>query len=118
MGAPHKARGMDKGKVKKVWVVIGNTDNTEGKGSPVYIAFTPSESGARRIAKGHGARSTPAQVEEIEVFWIKGRWYGPVTIDTPGDGDLLRDRRLDVLVRARELGMTDDELALLGEGDQ
>lgn len=49
------------------WRVYTNSDRTEGRGSPVTLAYFKHRRDADAFAVGKGAYNTPAQVERLQV---------------------------------------------------
>lgn len=110
--------------ISKGYVVILNADNTEGRGplypGPVCVLRETAE----RLAERAGVQGSPANIEECDII-SDGRWsYGPVKITDPSAEDirksaerekaqLLEEKRILVLEKAKELGLTEEEIKLL-----
>ena len=116
---------------KKVFVVIKNSDLTEGRGHRVIECFCEKQATARRKAAGIDVQGSDGIISEITVYKpekedIKWRnwWYGPVSIELPSKVDLKEQQKIDeynlrlsvakkALERAKELGLTDEEINAL-----
>jgi hypothetical protein len=118
--------------IGNVWIVYANTDLTEGRGACVPVACCAIEATALRLAKGRDVQGHDATVEEVPLLTVeletkrvhKKRSYGPVYLIQPTVEDRklqekitekreMETKRVKVLERARELGLTDKELELL-----
>jgi len=102
---------------KTIYVVWTNTDLTEGRGRQVPIAYAESVSTAARLAKKRGVMGSDADYGKFEAVKHDGHWCAPVTIERPSDDDKARDetnaRKAAALEKARQLGLTDDDLEAL-----
>ena len=102
---------------KQIYVVWTNTDLTEGRGYQIPIAYAESASTAARLAKKRGVMGSDADYRPFEVVKHGGHWCGPVTIERPNVEDKARDeaseRKAAALAKARQLGLTDDDLEAL-----
>lgn len=107
-----------------VWAVWTNTDLTEGRGRQYIKHLCSIEATAHRLAKRAYVQGSMAPVEEMEILTWDGRYYGPVTVELPSNDDLKLQERLDeqhakearkvkALERAKELGLSDEELEAL-----
>lgn len=109
----------------KVFVVWSNTDLCEGRGREYAKYYTELETTARRLAKGGYVQGTDCRVTEGLLHYIDGKWYAPGPRIEPGTREdvaeeerLIREKRAAELkeravARARELGLTDEEIAAL-----
>jgi len=116
---------MSKVKTRKVFAVWTNTDLTEGRGTEYIECYTELRSTAIRLARGNYVMGTDSRVTEVTMFFKDGRWYAPgVLIIEPSQEDLREERKIEAeiaaaeakaraLVRAKELGLSDDEIAAL-----
>jgi hypothetical protein len=106
---------------KKLWVVISNTDLTEGRGAQIPIAVCYNEVTAKRHAKGKYVQGMDCPIIEMNLICIENRWYVPidaVRIIGPSKEDIEEQKRIDTkrnaIQKARDLGLTDDDLRDLG----
>jgi len=111
------------GDVETVYVVWVNSDLTEGRGREIPKHVCEIEETARRLAQGAGVQGTGGRVEAVEVFKVKDEWRFPgrvVNIEHPTIQDLQvqTDTRLrnEVLKRAKNAGLTDDDIEILTNG--
>ncbi len=121
----HKQEG-DAVQEKKIFAVWTNTDLTEGRGREYIEYHCENESTARRLAKKNYVMGSDSRVTVEKMFYVNGRWYAPAPhIVQPSREDEIENRRLEAeriaaeakaqaLAKARELGMTDADLAALG----
>jgi hypothetical protein len=102
---------------KPIYVVWTNTDLTEGRGHQIPIAYAESESTAARLAKKRGVMGSDADYRLFEAVKHGGHWCAPVSIERPSVDDKARDetnaRKAAALAKARQLGLTDDDLEAL-----
>ena len=105
-------------KSKAVWVVYTNTDCMEGRGYDFPLFVCESEAAAMRLAKRRYVQGSDAPVKECVAVMVNGSWLAPVMIEASTVEDdrkqVAINARRDVLKKAREAGLTDDDLALLG----
>ena len=110
---------------KKVWIVWTNTDLTEGRGHEFPLFVCESETTAYRMSRKRGVQGSDARVGEFEAVLHNGRWCAPVSIHQPTtedrNADLKREqarlagqRRHEALTRARELGLSEEDISILG----
>lgn len=52
-------------KLQRMYAVVGNTDNIEGRGAPVTLGYRSTAMEARFLAKGKGPMGSDADVEEV-----------------------------------------------------
>ncbi len=111
----------------KVYVVMNNTDRTEGRGNEYVYAVTELLSTALRVSKGLYVQGTDCPIFEQKFTVFDGVKYLPITgipfiLPTQADIDLdrkiseklARDRlRQDIIDKAFRLGLTKDEIAIL-----
>lgn len=103
--------------VKDVWIVLQNTDLTEGRGSCEPIAVAESETTAMRLGKGKDVQGCDCRIEKVEAFQLRDSryWYAPVSIQSPNHADRmideLRERKRAAEIRAEQLGLTKEEVA-------
>lgn len=108
-----------------VYAVWTNTDRTEGRGTEYVIHHCEMESTARRLAKGGGVQGSDCRVTEERLHYLEGKWYAPgprvergTREDIAEEARRAEERRLAelktaALERAKELGMTDEEITAL-----
>lgn len=111
---------------RTVWVVTTNNDLTEGRGSQYIKAVCELESTARRLAKGSYIQGSDCPITTKKMFRHNGEWYAPAVITRPNEADILaekvlvakreaEEKRKAALNRARELGLSDEDIELLGK---
>lgn len=105
---------------RSVFVAYTNTDCTEGRGHDVPVAVAEIEATAKRLARGQYVQGTDGPVREVELKLLDGFWYVPlraVHVIPPTEDDkrvqARADERAVVLTKARQLGLTDEEIAAL-----
>ncbi len=103
---------------KNIFVVVTNSDLTEGRGHPVEIAYCEVEATANRLAKGRGVMGSNADVRNAIAVYANGRWCAPVKIEQPSSEDKrtqeILDRRGIAIAKALELGLTGSDLKDMG----
>lgn len=117
---------MNKNESKDVWVVWTNTDLTEGCGVKYAKHYCTLGATAIRLAKGGYVQGLDCPVTMVKAYFMdNGSWYVPgawINPGTPEDAEqeeILKAKReaerlkSHALARARELGMTDEEIAAL-----
>lgn len=101
------------------YVVVSNTDLTEGRGFSVHLGYTESLQCARRLAKGKGVQGTDAYVQKCRLYQIEGDLYGPITFTRPTPEDIELDARdrahAEAIAAARKAGLTDEQIEALRE---
>ncbi len=102
------------------YVVYGNTDLTEGKGTryPKHVCRVLAT--AIRLSKGAYVQGSDAPIEKAKIRRIGGVWFGPILLLEANHSDLEIQKQID---RAREveqlalsLGLTHEDLATLRSG--
>lgn len=103
------------------YVVLSNTDLTEGRGASIPIGLSTSFSCAERLAEGRGVQGGPAAVVRAKTLFVDGVLYVAgchVTSERPTKEDLDRDRKVSAkqvaMVKALSLGLTQEDLQALG----
>lgn len=103
---------------KQVWVAWTNTDLTEGRGFPIPKAVCEMASTAVRLGRKGSVQGSDCHVTEETAVKIAGRWLVPGKIHTATKEDKAAqdkaDARAGALSRAKEAGLTDEDLRLLG----
>jgi len=116
---------MTEHETKPVWVVWVNADLTEGRGPLLPRYVCSCESTAVRLGKGKDVQGSDAKVVQQEAIWHRNNWCAPVEIIAPSQKDLEADARLEIaraadrrraeaLERARQVGLSEDDIAALG----
>jgi hypothetical protein len=112
---------------RTVWAVWTNSDLTEGRGTQYVKHYCSLEATARRLAKGGYVMGTDCPLSQTQLFYIEGNWYAPGPLVNTGSIEDLHEeekikakreaenRKKQALDRARELGMTEEEIAALSE---
>ena len=103
-----------------IWIVVSNTDLTEGRGMETIIAYSMSKTTAERLAKGKGVQGTNAYVRPSTAYKLNNQWYVPICsgeMNYPNDQDRAKDtlekRKQEVHDKALSLGLTEEEIGLL-----
>lgn len=99
---------------KKAYVVMQNTDLTEGRGYQRPIAISDSISAAKRIGRKNDTQGTDCQILECRIFRIDNIWYGPCSLVNPTPEDIHADKKLafreETIKKAMHLGLTQAEI--------
>lgn len=115
---------------KKVFVVISNTDLTEGRGQEYAKYICELQATANRLAIGQYVMGTDCRVIEGETFALYDGeillgWFGPCgRISTPNQQDIYMEKILKedavkaqnkkaALEKAKLAGLTDDDIQAL-----
>lgn len=105
---------------RTAWVVYTNTDLTEGRGWQFPLHVCDKEATAIRLAHKAGVMGSDAEVRQVSLVKAGGAWYGPVQIKQSTKEDdraqKLMDERRAAIARARELGLSDEDIRLLRAG--
>lgn len=106
--------------IHNIWIVVSNTDLTEGRGWETIVAYCFSQTTAERLAKGKGVQGCNAHVRPAIAYKQDNQWYAPITsiqIHYPSDEDRkvdeLKKKKQEVRNKALSLGLTEEELKLL-----
>lgn len=106
---------------KDAWAVVVNTDLTEGRGRDYVKHICEVEATAERLASGANVQGTDGTIVRVKLEKRGSAWFGPVRIELPTDNDqrrqALMDTRRAVVDRARDLGLTEDEISVLRASD-
>lgn len=104
----------------EIFVCSTNTDLTEGKGHQFPYAYTMSETVAKRLVHKKGVQGTDAQYEREKVYRRRYRVYAPVRLTEADQKDLEADVKLSnfriALQKAKDAGLSDDDIKLLARG--
>jgi hypothetical protein len=102
---------------RRVWIVWQNTDLTEGRGSNEPIAICETEATARRIGKGKNVQGSDCTVSAFDSPRIDGAWVAPYKFVYATREDEALERRIvarrEAVAKARELGLSEDEILAL-----
>jgi hypothetical protein len=102
---------------KPVWVAWTNTDLTEGRGWTYPLFVCESITTARRLGKGRSVQGSNCTITEELALFIEKMWYVPGVIQTESEEDkkkrLLEEEVKKVKRKAADLGLTEEEIALL-----
>jgi hypothetical protein len=107
---------------KKAWMVLVNSDLTEGRGFDVVKAVCSTEATARRIAKGASTQGCDGEVLTVDIFKIESgrQWHGPIALVPSTKEDDLRQAIIDKAraaeEKARAAGLTADEISAIRHG--
>lgn len=110
---------------KTVWVAYTNSDLNEGRGYDIPIATCEMEITAHRLARRQYVQGTNGPVRKTELIELDGKWYVPsaaVDIVKPSKEDIAAQAKRDAvqaaLFKAKDAGLTMDDLKLLGWKEQ
>lgn len=99
------------------FVVVANTDLTEGRGAQIPIAVCWSETTAKRIGRKRDVQGSDATVLKTKLYRINQTWYGPVHVQSPDAVDTVIDKkkadRQAAIERARALGLSEQDINTL-----
>jgi hypothetical protein len=102
---------------KEVWLVITNTDTTEGRGWDKILYYCTSKSTAERLAIGKGVQGSMARVEARKAFLINKDWNCKIDLELPtkqdNEKDELYKKQQEVKEKALKLGLSEEEIKLL-----
>ena len=105
-------------KTKKVWLAIGNTDCTEGRGRPLIKYVCESKSTAVRLGANGSVQGSNCAIKESTAVMFDSQWLVPGHIEKASEDDQIlqkkQDKRDTVIKRIKESGITDEELKSLG----
>ena len=105
---------------REVFAVIGNTDNTEGRGKRVIKSYCETLSTAKRLGKKGYIQGSDCPIEKHTLYsWCGTPWLGPVAVEPPTVHDLKAQVILDELQgaidKAKRAGLTDRQIKLISE---
>lgn len=108
---------MDITSSKVVWLTIGNTDLTEGRGRSIILHVCESPETAHRLGKKGYVQGSDCPVEKAMAHLIDKRWYIPGNIIPESDSDTKqrweRESRESVIEKMRQRGFTEEEISTL-----
>ena len=103
--------------IKDVWLVVTNSDLTEGRGFPVILHVCDNPVTAERLAKKQGVMGSNANVEKSSAYKIKSSWFmeGEIQRATKQDEEVykIRINREAIIQKMREQGFTEEEISAL-----
>lgn len=103
---------------KEVWVAWTNTDCTEGRGYQVPRAVCQSKATAVRLGKKGYVQGSDCPISKTLAVKINNTWLVPGLIHTASREDKDAQKRVDdkraALQKAKDAGLTEAELKLLG----
>jgi len=101
-------------RTKNAFIVIGNTDLTEGKGQRFPTAICELKATARRIAKHGYVQGTDCPIQDVILTWKDGYWWGPVWVNPGTKADQYEEPIITAqetaIAKAKALGLTDEEV--------
>lgn len=104
---------------KDVWLTIGNTDNTEGRGYPVILYVCESFETANRLGKKRFVQGSDCPVEKSVAVKVGNRWLVPGSIEAESAEDerlrLTKESKQSVIDKMRLSGFTEDEISRLSQ---
>ncbi len=102
---------------KEAWAVLVNTDLTEGRGRQYVKHICEMEATAVRKAHKADVQGSNGTVVRLSLVKRNNTWFGPVEIEHPTADDqksqLVIDAKRSAEQKARSLGLTEEELAML-----
>ncbi|WP_413730841.1 hypothetical protein [Sodalis sp. RH22] len=102
---------------KTVWLTIGNTDNTEGRGYSVVLYVSESRETATRLGKKKYVQGSDCPVEQAIAVKVGSRWLVPGEIKKESEADkalrLQNESRNAVIKKMRESGFSEQEISIL-----
>lgn len=106
-----------------LWAVYTNDDLTEGRGRQFVKHFCKTQATANRLAKNGYVQGTDCPVEPVKAIMFDGKYFLPTSmlnIVQPSAEDEAKQRLLDArklaLEKAKALGLSDDEIAVIVKG--
>lgn len=103
-----------------LWTVHTNTDLTEGRGRQFVKHFCKTEATARRLAKRGYVQGSDCPISTAEVLILDGQRVLPaalISVEMPTREDdaaqAIIDRRNAAIEKAREAGLSDEDIAAL-----
>lgn len=104
---------------KNVWMVLGNTDLTEGRGRSLVLHVCETKETAIRLGKGRYVMGSDCPVEKTTAVRVGYRWLAPVEIEPESSADkdlrIKREQRELLMKKMREQGFSEEEIAILGK---
>lgn len=104
---------------KKVWLVLGNTDLTEGRGKSLVLHVCETKETAIRLGKKRYVMGSDSPVEESTAILVGYRWLAPIEIEPESEADkaarIKRESRELLIDKMRTQGFTEEEISILGK---
>lgn len=102
---------------KTVWVAWSNTDRTEGRGRQYPAHVAASREAAIRLGLNGGVQGSNCEVSQAVAVRINNTWLVPGVIEPESAEDAkrrsVREAKEAVMAKAKEAGLTDEDIALL-----
>lgn len=102
------------------WYVIGNTDNTEGRGRNVVLHACLTRATAIRLSHKKGVMGSDAHIEKGFIFTDNYTSYGKVYVENPSKADIAYQDKIDandsLVEKAKQLGLSEEEIQALRYG--
>lgn len=104
------------------WVVVVNTDLTEGRGYQVPLAVCDLEATARRLAEGANVQGSNGEVYRVPLTACPDNPHGatlcgPIHLISPSTEDhkvqVQIDKHRKAVQRARDAGLSEEDIQLL-----
>lgn len=103
---------------KQIWLVFGNTDDTEGRGREYVKHVTELEATAIRLGRKGYVQGGDCPVVRGHAIKINNTWFVPGQIVGPSREDNSAQERINVRRAAYEkavaAGMSEDDIKALG----
>lgn len=106
-----------------IWAVYTNDDLIEGRGREYVKHFCKTLATARRLANRGYVQGTDCPIKPVEAVCVDGKYLLPtafINIVPPTHEDDASQRLIDArklaMDKAKSLGLTDDEIAVLMKG--
>lgn len=100
-----------------VYVTVGNTDMTEGKGLRYPLYISDLETTARRLGLKNGFGGSDCDVAESKAYRVGNNWYHSYLNSISTEEDIKKDainkRRLEIAERIKGCGISQGDLDLL-----
>lgn len=107
-----------------LWAVYTNSDLTEGRGREYVKHFCRTEATAHRLSKRGYVQGSDCPVKQVTALVLDGKHVLPLSIINvveptreDKDNELRIHNRRAALTRAKSLGLTDEEISSLSEGE-
>lgn len=102
---------------KTVWLVLANTDDTEGRGREYVKHVTETQATAIRLGRKGYVQGGDCPVIRGMAVKINNTWLCPREIEKPTAEDIRTQERINAreaaIEKARALGLTDEEIAAM-----
>ena len=85
----------DNAKTHIAYCAWTNTDLSEGRGKKVPFAISQLRTTAQRLGRGKGVGGRDCVVEEVEIYDIDGKLFGPIYIHFPTVEDSKLEEKLE-----------------------